>query len=390
METTYYHLLAQVSAINKKYESILSRAGEDFNVFRILKLEASENRIHSALLAEFLNPKGSHGQKDVFLKLFIKAVFSTEFQFQTENALIVVEKHIGFTNIDKTEGGRIDIYLDDQHGHHVLIENKIYAGDQENQLVRYRKHDLNAKLLYLNLDGKEASEWSKKDLEVGKDFQIITYKTDILQWLENCRKEAVELPVLRESFTQYIHLIKYLTGQTMNETMSKELIDLLLKDRQNLDAAFKISSSLNTACEQLLFKLKDIIKEIGDELGLMTETNINMNRNYSTIYFYKNDWKLASIAFQFQGYDKKLAFGIVREELIDDLKDKYTVAINDKLKSLNGYPEPWWPFKVFVEAPYDNWASNTEPWLAIMDDKIKDWMKGKVVELLNLLGDTKL
>lgn len=64
-------LLDQVNALLKRYADINQITGEEFNIFRILKLESSEVRMHSAFLAELLNPKGSHGQKDTFLKLFI-------------------------------------------------------------------------------------------------------------------------------------------------------------------------------------------------------------------------------------------------------------------------------------------------------------------------------
>ena len=68
----FKNLLDQVTAIYSKYEKIDELTGENFNVFRIIKLESSEVRMHSAFLAELLDPKGSHGQKDTFLKLFTK------------------------------------------------------------------------------------------------------------------------------------------------------------------------------------------------------------------------------------------------------------------------------------------------------------------------------
>ena len=65
------NLLANVSSINKKYEEMARLTGENFNIFRILKIERSEVRMHSALLAELLNPNGSHGCGNIFLELFI-------------------------------------------------------------------------------------------------------------------------------------------------------------------------------------------------------------------------------------------------------------------------------------------------------------------------------
>jgi len=65
----FQNLLYQVNAITAKYKKVIDLTGENFNIFRILKVESSEVKTHSAFIAELLNPNGSHGQKDTFLKL---------------------------------------------------------------------------------------------------------------------------------------------------------------------------------------------------------------------------------------------------------------------------------------------------------------------------------
>ena len=40
----------------------------DFNIFRLLGVARAEVTTHSAMLAELLNPDGSHGQGDRFLR----------------------------------------------------------------------------------------------------------------------------------------------------------------------------------------------------------------------------------------------------------------------------------------------------------------------------------
>lgn len=209
MNNTYYHLFAQVNAINKKYENILKITGEGFNIFRILKLHAAENRTHSAFLAELLNPKGTHGKADAFLKLFTTKFLKKDIDFETSIAKVTIEKHIGFINGDKTEGGRIDIAIKDNLDREILIENKIYAPDQENQLVKYHNHNKNAHLFYLCLEGCKVNEISCGALKESEHFHVITYKKDIITWLNECKKEAVSHPILRESITQYINLIKF-------------------------------------------------------------------------------------------------------------------------------------------------------------------------------------
>ena len=65
-------LLSQVNTINEAYKIVKQNTGEDFNIFGILGMERKEVKTHSKFLAELLNPKGSHLQGDMFLKLFIE------------------------------------------------------------------------------------------------------------------------------------------------------------------------------------------------------------------------------------------------------------------------------------------------------------------------------
>src|SRR5580658_3696483 len=74
------NFLEQVKTLSRRYDKINQLTGENFNVFRILKLQASEVRLHSTFLAELLNPKGTHGHRDLFLKLFVEL-----FQFKNNN-----------------------------------------------------------------------------------------------------------------------------------------------------------------------------------------------------------------------------------------------------------------------------------------------------------------
>lgn len=200
---------------------IASLTGENFNVFRVLGLEAREVRTHSALLAELLNPRGAHGQEDLFLRLFIDQIPLSQ-PFATEATKVVSEYYLGRINADYTKGGYVDLRLDDGN-QRIFIENKIYASDGTNQLLRYRNSDPSAFLIYLTLDGQEANTTLNLS-----DYLRLSYRTHVHNWLERCRKEAVTLPHIRETLTQYINLIEYLTAQTRQTRMIKEIKDEIL------------------------------------------------------------------------------------------------------------------------------------------------------------------
>lgn len=111
------------------------KRGENFNVFNVLGLSSEEVRLHSAFVAELLNPNGKHGMGQAFLVAFLKEVnIPTKFINPQKVNVPIVERSIG--NKTDTDGGRIDIVIEDGN-HAVIIENKIYASDQDNQLLRY-------------------------------------------------------------------------------------------------------------------------------------------------------------------------------------------------------------------------------------------------------------
>ncbi|WP_295935501.1 PD-(D/E)XK nuclease family protein [uncultured Alistipes sp.] len=246
----YASLLSQAGRIIQHHNQIAQLSGERFNLFKIIKLTANEVRVHSALLAELLNPRGTHGQGVMFLDLFLK-YFGIQ-GIDTGNCEVSVEKPIGAINQERTEGGRIDLFISDTRGRCVAIENKIYAGDQDKQLIRYHNY-CNGKgwkcptLLYLTLEGRNPTKQSCGELKSGEDYRTISYRTDIVEWLEACRKECVQLPVVREGITHYINLIKLLTNQIGSKKMQNELYKLITTDPEYFEAADKLAANVNYA-----------------------------------------------------------------------------------------------------------------------------------------------
>jgi len=194
------NLLNQVGIIVKKNNEILDATGGRFNIFNIIGIASDEVRLHSALLAELLNPNGSHGMKDAFLIAFVDEMKKVELDsklaaFDFKSAKVKVEKTIG--EVTEEEGGRIDIIIEDKNRYAIIIENKIYAGDQTAQLIRYDNHGKKRfnghTILYLTLDGHEASDGSAKNIKYVK----ISYAIHILHWLESCLSIAVRQPLVR-------------------------------------------------------------------------------------------------------------------------------------------------------------------------------------------------
>ncbi len=264
---TINQLLNEIQTISESYKRVAEATGENFNIFSVLQMESDEVKTHSRFLAELLNPKGSHGQKDVFLKKFIDRFEILD--FETENAEVFVEFYIG--EVTPNSGGRIDILVRNKSDV-VMIENKIYASEQPNQLTRYRNYRPKGNLLYLTLDGKV----SKEEKVNTNDYRCISYENDIINWLDECKKESVNIPILRETISQYINLVKALTGQNINTKMSLEITNRVIKDEQSFDAFISIINSQNEV-------RNEIIENELIPLIVKVATNYNLEYDYKQI-----------------------------------------------------------------------------------------------------------
>ena len=310
-------LLNQVRVINDKYKEIAIAKGENFNLFDIMGMRTDEVKTHSAIIAELLNPKGSHDMGAVFLKLFLQKLITINTQPNDKekheyllncnllNTKIFIERDIGQISEDQTVGGRIDILLSNDE-FEICIENKIYAGDQPFKLRRYHNHltkknkteNKKTLLIYLTLDGKSASEestcisknnegiWLKDEsevLEVNKDYFCISYQTEVLSWLEECHSLAADKPILRESLKQFILLIRSLTNQATNNVMENELHQIILTD---IESAENISNKFGDVLKVETEKFRDaVIEALNTNKGLeIIDLKVNNFLNIKGIF----------------------------------------------------------------------------------------------------------
>jgi len=283
--------LDEVKLIWKKSEVEKAEAhkrGEHFNIFNVLDLPSDETRTHSAFIAELLDPNGSHGLGDQFLQSFVNTIDCLKsWHFDTQSAKVHKELSIGGKNEDCSEGGRIDIVVE-SNGKAIIIENKIYAGDQEKQLVRYynygtKNYSNGIRLLYLTLNGDDASEYSHEKLVINEDYYAIAYNHEISDWLQRCIEFSARQPLVRETLIQYQNLINQLTMNNMDKNSQEELLKLM-SDPKNIDSICSILNLEAKWREQIfnsyvLTPLKEKFKELDIELK---NRGVNMKRS---------DWK---------------------------------------------------------------------------------------------------
>ena len=389
------NILNQVRIVSQKIKEQRKEKferGENYNIFNDLGFMSDEVHLHSMFLANLLNPKGSHGQRGKFLEAFLKmlqksfpAISADRLVLDTANASVEVEKYIGRQT--DSEGGRIDIYLTDGK-HSIIIENKIYAGDQHHQMLRYWNYGMSQKgddteksfvLIYLTLDGCSPSKDSLGEDLKENDIVCLSYKSDIRGWLDRCVELSSRTPLVRETINQYISTIDILTNNVMED--NKELLDILSKE-ENLDAIYDIANNKNIVVnrfinEVFIPKLRDLAESKGLTMGDNCTENW-MEESWAGASFYNPKWKYLKLAFEFEhkglgflifGFRPKNEDGVKRE----DVKDWEKVQKNYSTKDVNNQ---CWIWKDFNGNQYWDNASG-----------IKDLRNGKTLNNFSIMFD---
>ena len=385
------NMVSEVIQKEKTQKEEKQKRGEYFNIFSVLRLEAKEVRLHSAFLAELLKPKGSHGLGKQFLELFLNMVVrknKENFYFEIENAKVHVEYYIGIISEDKKSGGRIDLLIEDGKATAIIIENKINAGDQEYQLLRYDDFakDIykNYKLLYLTKDGGEASEYS-----TGKEnfkYQCISYRNNILPWLECCEQAAVRHPLIRETIHQYIINLKEILN-IMEKNTQDELINSLVEKKENILSALFLKNNLG----EIQYKMwenvfiKKICKAVASEEMDIFPYGNKWSTQYRGVSFKEKKWKNVSVSFEFFSNDfKNFSYGIKFLDPENEKKDGIKEKLPEELTNMEGVrTSNWYPW-LKIDEDFPNWEEDAIE--ALYDGRMQEHIKLKLTYLVTIIN----
>ena len=253
-----YELLEQVKTIIKIDKAERLQHGQEFNIFSVQGVFDDEVKI-CRLLRELLDPLGSHGQGDIFLRLFLHKVLKTE----TDNFRDIDYDRASVTREELIDNGkRIDLVV--RVGSRIIpIEVKIYATDQYRQCYDYYKYvskrDSNAIIYYLTLDGSKPSEDSRGSLSENQ-YKCISFGIEILEWLNDCIKadEIEQIYSIREVLIQFRESIKMLIGIEQGKD-SMEIKNTIISSMDNFTAALHIANILPKVKAE---KMKEVFKSI--------------------------------------------------------------------------------------------------------------------------------
>lgn len=398
-------LLKQVTEIRLRHEEEARRTGENWNVFYAIgKTSYERELLHSYFISVLLNPKYPAGKGSIFLKFFLETLAEAcEDQldisvFCTGNVKIITEKNIGPITKDYESGGRIDIFIENGR-QQIVIENKIYAKEQQNQLYRYHKKYPNAILFYLTLNGKEATKTGLKDLQPGQ-YICISYRYHILKWLEKCQQVTAgrsEFQLLDAAIRQYMGLISDLTGQGRIPKMTKEIVDVLSQNKESIESAYNIHSSYVQAQNKIVADrfLRPIETFVKNKYGQNIELKTKRDDSGVIVEFYLlvPDWKNIIIRFDNEHIkiDNETVLGIYgfgfKQEKMGDLE------ANKKISVAAAHLEPetqtlWWPFINRID-DYPFWERDTINSLFDNADTVIQYYQAKIIQLFALAEKLK-
>jgi hypothetical protein len=122
----------RVELAETQQRRIDKRRATGFNVFHLI--EPDENKL-SDILADLLDPKGDHGQGDLFLRLLFKQLGLNSTAKLTQHA--TVQREAPTHGILKYRR-RMDVFV--EAGALLAIENKVDTLDQKDQVKHYLEH----------------------------------------------------------------------------------------------------------------------------------------------------------------------------------------------------------------------------------------------------------
>ena len=250
-------LLAQINQILDIKNRMPLQPGKYFNVFSLLGCERQEVTVHSRMLYELLNPNGSHGCGDLFLRAFFDSVLQKP--YPKSGATIRREASIGR---ETGVSGRIDLLIE---GKSICypIEVKVNAPDQPAQIARYdsfaKKQAKESQVFYLTLDGYEPSEDSTGgDNELA---QCISFCEDIYEWLLHCAEIAWQTPMVAGTIRQYANLIETLNPTVKEDAFMEAIRKTIGMSRMNYQAATAIEEVMTSVRSTMLQQVFSEIDE---------------------------------------------------------------------------------------------------------------------------------
>ncbi len=287
--------------LNNHKEETIQKRKEITPNFNLIQLISPKELQLSKIIAEFLNPNGSHEQGSLFLDEFLNLFYKRKLPKKN----ITVK-----TELSKNVNGQIDIVIDFDNKFGIAIENKPFAEDQNLQIIRYieylkTQYSENYLMIYLSSLGQKPTEKSLPKKAYDNHFLILSYK-DIGNWLLKCCKEteknAKRLTQLILEFVEYTNIEFLKTNKLNNRMLGKAIQDNVLEafeikelwknDKAEFDTiwAKKVNDLFNKTLPKLVFEELQRRKIIDNQWEFI-EGNFDINsKAVKGFHIKKKEW----------------------------------------------------------------------------------------------------
>lgn len=363
----------------------------DYNIFTLFHKFSDEVNLHSNFIASLLDPNGDHYKGDLFLKLFLETCGIDDFDIDTSMATVFKEfKHI-------------DIYISDGKKH-IILENKVYAKDQPTQIARYIKaiqnkdaevKDEDICVLYLHPDGELPDKQSFGDYHarlLGENpsikFKVISYGKEILEWIDKCKNEVLNITDLNVFLSQYKDVIEmiYNRYKRIDKMETANLVEIF---KENYTAVSEIVNNYQEVRKKIIYSFFKKVAEALKEYSEIYEIKTEESQDYRPIIITKKDpkdneiWEKFYFTVEFQKSIYSMPYlGFRRKEDKNTNAKKYTNPCKDQLKNQTEY------FLAYNELYND---VNTDICKKIIENDFKpETFTNTVKEILNALKECKL
>ncbi len=298
-----------------KLTDVKKKPDNEFNVFRLCGI-AHYELWHSRILADFLNPYGSHGLGSAFLKAFFDGC---NVDWNVENARVYTE--FSFKIGDETLG-RLDILIEGQD-YGIIIENKLFAVEQPGQLTRYynwlksryEKH----LLIFLTPNGQR-SVTARDDCEYRSISYVPVGKTfNVCSWLDECQRIAVNAPFVKDALAQYSAHIQNVVKGGINETVCGAIAD-------NPFAAKLVFENYRDSMHR---EANSLFLRISEKLGVRLEEGLSYNHREQGYLIKK----------EMCGMELKVFFGFEETGFRGCFMGVRFEDLPDRLRSINDWPD---------------------------------------------------
>lgn len=250
---TISQLMKKLKLFQNELDNLREKSVGTFNLFDVINKSHYEN-YHSDIIAYLLASNEKHYHKE----------FCEQFIYLIKNTKKIEIPTFKFVNVSRekqiSNDRRIDIFIETDT-FVMIIENKIWAYDQESQLFDYYNWaEINYKnkpvlLCYLTPFETLPSEYSipkekLRELEKTHRYFSLSYNKDILDWLYLLKIKDDE-KVLKAAIIQYIDIVEGVCNLRKENKM-----ELKLAVNEMEKVCNEESNELNTHIKQIKMNLE--------------------------------------------------------------------------------------------------------------------------------------